>query len=519
TGGAGGSPHGEAALRGGAAAQGKPGGDLVQPGRFPDPHALGRAKASAAADPGPGQRGDRPLRGYAPQHLHQRAPGALAHLPDAPGAAGVLCGPDHRRRRLRGVGRVGAGGGDQRGPPRARRKAPDLARRDHDGRLGPLYHRRGPAAFPAHEQQFRAAAAAGRAAPGQGLAQAANGGPGAGPAQGLHRGQRLDAAHAGGGRCGGVEAMTAGTSPGVGPDRTEPGGGPDAAAALRRLPAVDQLLKAPAVAAAAQRLPRPLVVDAVRAAVAEARQRILAGAPPPDGPALAQRAAAHVHALRRRLLTPVINATGVVLHTNLGRAPLSRASIAAMEAVAAGYSNLEYEIETGRRGSRHVHGEALLTRLTGAEAAMVVNNNAAAVLLVLSALAHGREVIISRGEMIEIGGAFRIPEVMAQSGCLLREVGTTNRTHRRDHEPAIGPQTAAILKVHPSNYRVVGFTASVSTRELAALARRHGLLLIEDLGSGVLLPTEGYGLAHEPTVQETVAAGADLVTFSGDKLL
>ncbi|HLT59106.1 MAG TPA: L-seryl-tRNA(Sec) selenium transferase [Limnochordales bacterium] len=313
--------------------------------------------------------------------------------------------------------------------------------------------------------------------------------------------------------------MTAGTSPGVGPDRTEPGGGPDAAAALRRLPAVDQLLKAPAVAAAAQRLPRPLVVDAVRAAVAEARQRILAGAPPPDGPALAQRAAAHVHALRRRLLTPVINATGVVLHTNLGRAPLSRASIAAMEAVAAGYSNLEYEIETGRRGSRHVHGEALLTRLTGAEAAMVVNNNAAAVLLVLSALAHGREVIISRGEMIEIGGAFRIPEVMAQSGCLLREVGTTNRTHRRDYEQAIGPQTAAILKVHPSNYRVVGFTASVSTRELAALARRHGLLLIEDLGSGVLLPTEGYGLAHEPTVQETVAAGADLVTFSGDKLL
>lgn len=291
------------------------------------------------------------------------------------------------------------------------------------------------------------------------------------------------------------------------------------AAALRRLPAVDQLLQTPAVVEAARGLPRPLVTDVVRDAVEEARRHIRAGAVAPAPEALARLAARHVQALRRRLLTPVINATGVVLHTNLGRAPLSAASLAAMQAVASGYSNLEYEVETGRRGSRHVHGEALLTRLTGAEAAMVVNNNAAAVLLVLSAVATGREVILSRGEMIEIGGAFRIPEVMAQSGCLLREVGTTNRTHRRDYEQAIGDNTAAILKVHPSNYRVMGFTASVSTRELAELAHRRGLLLIEDLGSGVLVPTERYGVAHEPTVQETLAAGADLVTFSGDKLL
>ena len=288
---------------------------------------------------------------------------------------------------------------------------------------------------------------------------------------------------------------------------------------LRRLPAVDQLMQAPAVAAAAAGLPRPLVVDAVRAAIQDARERVRAGAPAPGPEELAQRAARAVQTLRRRLLTPVINATGVVLHTNLGRAPLSTASLAAIQAVASGYSNLEYEVDAGRRGSRHVHGETLLTRLTGAEAAMVVNNNAAAVLLVLSALAHGREVIISRGEMIEIGGAFRIPDVMAQSGCILREVGTTNRTHLRDYEQAIGEQTAAILKVHPSNYRVIGFTASVPTRELAVVAHQRGLILIEDLGSGVLVPTEAYGLAHEPTVQETVAAGADLVTFSGDKLL
>ncbi|HEY8496564.1 MAG TPA: L-seryl-tRNA(Sec) selenium transferase [Limnochordales bacterium] len=290
-------------------------------------------------------------------------------------------------------------------------------------------------------------------------------------------------------------------------------------AALRRLPAVDHLLQAPPVVAAAVGLPRPLVTDAVRAAIDNARRAILAGAAAPEQAELEEAAAEQVRALRRRLLVPVINATGVVLHTNLGRAPLSAASLRAIEAVASGYSNLEYEVDAGRRGSRHVHGEALLVRLTGAEAAMVVNNNAAAVLLVLSAVACGREVIISRGEMIEIGGAFRIPEVMAQSGCILREVGTTNRTHLRDYEQAIGENTAAILKVHPSNYRVVGFTASVSTRELAALAQQRGLLLIEDLGSGVLLPTERYGLAHEPTVQETVAAGADLVTFSGDKLL
>jgi len=294
---------------------------------------------------------------------------------------------------------------------------------------------------------------------------------------------------------------------------------PEIAAALRSLPAVDQVLQAPAVAAAAAGLPRPLVVDAVRAAIDAARQRVAGGGGAVAAADVVAAAAISVDALRRRLLTPVINATGVVLHTNLGRAPLSDASIAAVGTVAAGYSNLEYEVDAGRRGFRHVHGEMLLVRLTGAEAAMVVNNNAAAVLLALSAVAKGREVVISRGEMIEIGGAFRIPEVMEQSGCVLREVGTTNRTHLRDYEQAVTGATAAILKVHPSNYRVVGFTASVSTRELAALADRRGLVLIEDLGSGVLVPTERYGLAHEPTVQEAVAAGADLVTFSGDKLL
>ncbi|MBO8142594.1 MAG: L-seryl-tRNA(Sec) selenium transferase [Firmicutes bacterium] len=291
------------------------------------------------------------------------------------------------------------------------------------------------------------------------------------------------------------------------------------AEALRALPSVDQLLMAPAVVEAARGLARPLVADAVREAVAEARERIRNGSPAPDRAELEQAAAERIRARRRRLLTPLINATGVVLHTNLGRAPLSEESLEAIRAVASGYSNLEYDLESGSRGSRQAPVEDLLTRLSGAEAAMVVNNNAAAVLLVLSAVARGREVIIARGEMIEIGGAFRIPEVMAQSGCILREVGTTNRTHRRDYEQAVGDETAAILKVHPSNYRVVGFTASVPVRELAAVARRHGLVLIEDLGSGVLVPTERYGLAHEPTVQESVGAGADLVTFSGDKLL
>lgn len=310
---------------------------------------------------------------------------------------------------------------------------------------------------------------------------------------------------------------------------------------LRRLPAVDVLLQMPAIVDAAGDLPRPLVVDVVRELLNDVRTRLLAGEVTLDvegrisnGAAvsrsakangqrleqqLAQAAVRRLHAARRRFLTRVVNATGVVLHTNLGRAPLSEAALQAVKDVAAGYSNLEYSVDAGRRGSRHDYCEAMLTRLTGAEAAMVVNNNAAAVLLVLSALAHGREVILSRGEMIEIGGSFRIPEVMEQSGCVLREVGTTNRTHLHDYERVVDEHTAAILKVHPSNYKISGFTASVSAAELAPLASRHGIPLIEDLGSGVLVRTERYGLTREPTVQESVAAGVDVVTFSGDKLL
>lgn len=298
---------------------------------------------------------------------------------------------------------------------------------------------------------------------------------------------------------------------------------------LRALPAVDELMRSDAVAEAMRGLPSALAARAVREAVDDVRRRLSADpaewSAATDDPALAVRnmaeaeALRRIEALRRSLLGRVVNATGVVLHTNLGRAPLSPRALQAAADAAAGYSNLEFDVPSGRRGLRDLHGETLLTALTGAEAALVVNNNAGAVLLVLSALARGREVVLSRGEMIEIGGSFRIPEVMEQSGCLLREVGTTNRTHLRDYEGAIGDETGAILKVHPSNYRVVGFTAGVDASRLAPLARRYGVPLIEDLGSGVLVDTGAYGLAREPTVQSRIAAGIDVVTFSGDKLL
>jgi L-seryl-tRNA(Ser) seleniumtransferase len=221
----------------------------------------------------------------------------------------------------------------------------------------------------------------------------------------------------------------------------------------------------------------------------------------------------------RPTLCPVINATGVVLHTNLGRAPLCEDALEAMVEVGRGYSNLEYDLEAGERGSRYVHAEELLCRLTGAEGALVVNNNAGAVLLTLSALAQGRQVVISRGQLIEIGGGFRIPDVMRQSGAHLVEVGTTNRTHLRDYEQAIGPDTAMLMLAHQSNFRVTGFTTQVPAEELVTLGRAHGLLVYEDLGSGTLLDTEKYGFSHEPTAQEAVAAGVDVVSFSGDKLL
>jgi L-seryl-tRNA(Ser) seleniumtransferase len=223
--------------------------------------------------------------------------------------------------------------------------------------------------------------------------------------------------------------------------------------------------------------------------------------------------------LVRGTLFPVINATGVIVHTNLGRAPLSTTARQAMDRIAAGYSNLEYNLEAGSRGSRYLHIETLLCRLTGAEAALVVNNNAGAVLLALAALAKGREVIVSRGQLVEIGGGFRIPDVMRQSGARLVEVGTTNRTLTRDFREVLGHKTALLLRVHSSNFKQIGFTAEVTLEELVALGQETGVPVLDDLGSGSLLDTTRYGLAPEPMVQQSVAVGADLTTFSGDKLL
>jgi L-seryl-tRNA(Ser) seleniumtransferase len=222
---------------------------------------------------------------------------------------------------------------------------------------------------------------------------------------------------------------------------------------------------------------------------------------------------------QRPHLQPVINATGVIINTNLGRAPLSQEALQAVQSASVGYSNLEYELEGGERGSRHTHVAGLLCELTGAEAALVTNNNAAAVLLALSALAGGREVVISRGQLVEIGGGFRVPDVMRQSGCQLVEVGTTNRTRLSDYQAAINERTALLLAVHPSNFQIKGFTESTPLDALAGLAHQHGLLLIDDLGSGCLLASERFGLEHEPMAQESIAAGADVVCFSGDKLL
>jgi L-seryl-tRNA(Ser) seleniumtransferase len=288
---------------------------------------------------------------------------------------------------------------------------------------------------------------------------------------------------------------------------------------LRRLPSVDALLHVPAMEAAAEAEGHSLAVDAIRAVLDEAREAILAGEACPPQVALAQRAVDKLHSLVRPTLRPVINATGTVLHTNLGRAPLCAAALEAMVAVGRAYSNLEYDLEAGQRGSRYVHASDLLCRLTGAEAALVVNNNAGAVLLALSALAREREVVISRGQLIEIGGGFRIPDVMRQSGARLVEVGTTNRTHLRDYDQAIGPETAMLMVAHQSNFRISGFTAAVPARDLVELARARNLIVFEDLGSGTLLDTQAYGFSREPTVQEAVADGIDLVSFSGDKLL
>jgi L-seryl-tRNA(Ser) seleniumtransferase len=288
---------------------------------------------------------------------------------------------------------------------------------------------------------------------------------------------------------------------------------------LRSLPSVDRLLQHEAVAKLEARWGHDLVVGAARRVLDAARESIRSGGGAPDLEALASAVGDRLGAEMRPSLQPVINATGGIVHTNLGRAPLSAAARAAMDAVGLGYSNLEYDLDAGERGSRYVHAEHLLCRLTGAEAALVVNNNAAAVLLMLMGLAQGREVIISRGQLVEIGGGFRIPDVMRQSGASLVEVGTTNRTYAGDYEAAISTDTAALMRVHRSNFRLMGFIHEPPAAELAALAAERGLILLDDLGSGTLLDTAAYGLAHEPTIQESLEAGASLVSCSGDKLL
>ena len=288
---------------------------------------------------------------------------------------------------------------------------------------------------------------------------------------------------------------------------------------LRKLPSVDRLLREEAIRALVEEHGHDLTVEAVRQALDLARQGILAGGACPPTEELVEMARASLQALLRPTLRPVINATGVIIHTNLGRAPLSAEARAAMEAAARGYSNLEYDLEVGQRGSRYVHAEELLCRLTGAEAALVVNNNAGAVLLILSALARGGEVIISRGQLVEIGGGFRIPDVMRQSGARLVEVGTTNRTYLEDYKEAIGEDTALLMRVHRSNFRLTGFVHEPSLGELVELGKKYGLDVVDDLGSGALLDTSLYGLAHEPTMQESIAQGAALVSASGDKLL
>lgn len=287
----------------------------------------------------------------------------------------------------------------------------------------------------------------------------------------------------------------------------------------RRLPAVDALLRMPAIALFAAEYGDALLAASIRRALDEARRAIADGGVAPDGAAWPGLVQAQLEAASAPSLRPVINATGVIIHTNLGRAPLSRAAAAAVTAVAAGYSTLEYDLTAGARGSRHDHARWLLCELTGAEDAMVVNNNAAAIYLTLRALCTGRDVLISRSQLVEIGGGFRIPDVLRQSGAHLVEVGTTNRTHVHDFVQAAGAESAALLRVHSSNFKQVGFVTMPSLAELAATAHEHGLILIDDVGSGALLDTSQYGLAPEPMVQQSIRDGADLVAFSADKLL
>jgi L-seryl-tRNA(Ser) seleniumtransferase len=294
---------------------------------------------------------------------------------------------------------------------------------------------------------------------------------------------------------------------------------------LQALPKVDELLLLPVLQALLKEHSKPLLVESIRRAVDRKRQEILKTPEGRDLPVetdAAQWAGAVKKELAEALrpsLRPIINATGVVLHTNLGRAPLAPEALANILATARGYANLEFDLSAGRRGSRYEHVEEILCRLSGAEAALAVNNNAGAVFLSLNTLAEGKEVVVSRGQLVEIGGSFRIPDVMRKSGARLVEVGTTNRTHLRDYAQAIGANTALLLRVHTSNFRILGFTAEVSLPELAELGRAKDLPVMDDLGSGCLVDLARFGLEAEPTVQEAVRQGADVVTFSGDKLL
>ncbi len=294
----------------------------------------------------------------------------------------------------------------------------------------------------------------------------------------------------------------------------------DKEALLRSLPSVDSLLAQSPIQTLTDSHSRDLVVDSIRQTLASARQAILASRPiDTDVCALTQLIEQRLRDTTRPSLMPVINATGVIIHTNLGRAVLSQAAEQALLAAARSYNNLEFDLDTGKRGSRLTHAGQLLRELTGAEDALVVNNNASALILILSALAKGGEVVISRGQLVEIGGGFRIPAIMQESGAHLVEVGTTNRTRITDFAAALSERTAMLLRVHASNFKQVGFVEQPLLSELAALAQERGLLAVDDLGSGTLLDTTPFGLQREPTIQESVAAGADLVCFSGDKLL
>jgi len=295
---------------------------------------------------------------------------------------------------------------------------------------------------------------------------------------------------------------------------------------LRKIPSVDEILSRPEIIDLLKVHSRNIVVEAVRKGLGRLREEILHQEELSElGDSLFSFERLYplfreeINLQIRPRLRRVINATGVVIHTNLGRAPLHSSAIQHLIEVSKTYSNLEYDLDRGERGSRYAHVEEILCRLSGAESALVVNNNAGAVLLVLNTLAEGREVIVSRGELVEIGGAFRIPDVMKRSGALLREVGTTNRTHFDDYQKAIGPETALLLKVHTSNFRVMGFASEVSLQELVQLGKQHQLSVVDDLGSGCLIDLTRYGLEKEPTVQETIKIGVDVVTFSGDKLL